>query len=105
MQGPRRIQWLYLNQPSRSWFQLLVGAMFLGLLLFFGIWLLMIAATVAVLLLPYFYWKKRKLIQRMQQYQQQYQQQYHSQQTASESTTSHSGVVIEGEVIERGKDS
>jgi membrane protein implicated in regulation of membrane protease activity len=97
-QGPIRIQWIYQNSPRRNWFQLLIGAVTLALLLFFGVWLFMIAATLLVLALPYFWWKKRKLMAKMAQMQQEYA--YQQAKGASPTDTSHAGVVIDGEIIE-----
>lgn len=97
-QGPIRIQWIYQNSPRRNWFQLLIGAVTLALLLFFGVWLFMIAATLLVLALPYFWWKKRKLMAKMAQMQQEYAYQHAK---GASSTASHpDGVVIDGEIIE-----
>ncbi len=97
-QGPIRIQWIYQNSPRRNWFQLLIGAMALALLLFFGVWLFMIAATLLVLALPYLWWKKRKLMAKMAQMQQEYA--YQHAKGAAPSADHHEGVVIDGEIIE-----
>lgn len=97
-QGPIRIQWIYQNSPRRNWAQLLIGAIALAFLLFFGVWLFMIAATLLVLALPYFWWKKRKLMAKMAQMQQEYAYQ-HAKET--QPTSSHQdGVTIDGEIIE-----
>lgn len=97
-QGPIRIQWIYQNSPRRNWFQLLIGAMALVLLLFFGVWLFMIAATLLVLALPYFWWKKRKLMAKMAQMQQEYA--YQHAKGAAPKADHQDGVVIDGEIIE-----
>ena len=53
----------------------------------------MIAATLFVLMLPWLWWKKRKLIERMQQAQAAYQ--------AQQQDPTASGVIIEGEVVQQ----
>ena len=68
-------------------FFILAGTLFL---LVFGVGMLMLAATLAVVLLPWLWWKRRQFMQRMAQAQAQ-------QQTMDPSS---SGVVIEGEVLQ-----
>lgn len=70
-------------------FLILAGALFL---LVFGVGILMLVATVAVILLPWLWWKRRQLLKKMASAQARYQQE-------QASSTSQSGVVIEGEVI------
>ena len=71
---------------------LLFIALFLGLFLVFGIGLLMIAATIFVLMLPWLWWKKRKFFEQMRQAQAAYQ--------AQQQDPTASGVIIEGEVVQ-----
>lgn len=94
-----------------SWFSLLM-LLVAGVFLFmFGIWLLLIVATILVLLLPYLWWKKRKFIRQvkaqMDRYEQQ-QQQASGQPTDINPPTSRSqkpeqsgGLVIEGQVLQK----
>jgi hypothetical protein len=95
-----------------SWFSLLlliVGGLFL---LVFGVWLLMIVATLLVLLLPYLWWKKRKLMRQMQAHMQQFAQQQANAEPADINPAAKpqagtqqqgpaSGLVIEGEVLQK----
>lgn len=110
--GPVFIQ-LKSGRPA-NWFSvvlLLIGGVFL---LFFGVWLLMIVATLLVLLLPYLWWKKRKLMRQMQAQMDQFRQyqQSASGQSSDQSAdgsfatgrpqqTQQSGLVIEGEVLQK----
>lgn len=108
--GPVFIQ--FKSGRPASWFSLLlliVGALFL---LVFGVWLLMIVATLLVLLLPYLWWKKRKLMRQMQAHIQQFSQQQTSSepadinpsaqaQTPPRQPGANSGLVIEGEVLQK----
>lgn len=90
--GAPRMQFQFGQGKRPGFFSLIVIAFALGLFLVFGIGLLMIAVTLFVLMLPWLWWKKRKLIERMQQAQAAYQaQQGHAT----------SGVIIEGEVVQR----
>lgn len=73
-------------------FVILAGA---ALLLVVGVWLFFILLTIGVLLLPWLWWKRRKLIQRMQAQAAAYQSASHS--TDGERETA--GRVFEGEVI------
>jgi hypothetical protein len=91
-------------QPGQNPFMFRMGAkppglfglllIAVGLLFFivFGVGILMLAATLAVLLLPWLWWKRRQLMQKMAAARSQYEQQ-------QASPSSQSGVVIEGEVI------
>lgn len=107
--GPVFIQ-LKSGRPA-NWFSLLlllVGGLFL---LVFGVWLLLIVATLLVLLLPYLWWKKRKLVQKMQAQMDQFRQSQANSQNdmgTAGATTAHradhtapSGLVIEGEVLQK----
>ncbi len=98
-QGPLFIRVGTGKKPGFLHLLLLIGGALL--LLTFGVWLLMIFLTLGVLLLPYLWWKKRKLIKTMQEQMAQYQQQQQAQagQTGREESTS--GVVIEGEVLQK----
>ena len=71
---------------------LLAGA---ALLLVVGVWIFFILLTLGVLLLPWLWWKRRKLIQRMQAQAAAYQSASHSTDGARETA----GRVFEGEVI------
>lgn len=107
--GPVFIQ--FKNGRPASWFSLLLlvaGGLFL---LVFGVWLLMIVATLLVLLLPYLWWKKRKLMRQMQAHMQQFAQQQAGSEAAdinpaaphtrTEQSGTNSGLVIEGEVLQK----
>jgi Zn-dependent protease with chaperone function len=91
--GTPRMQFQFGQGKRPGFFTLIVIAFALGLFLVFGIGLLMIAATLLVLMLPWLWWKKRKLIARMQQAQAAYQ--------AQQQDPAASGVIIEGEVVQR----
>jgi hypothetical protein len=78
-----------------GFFSLLLIVLTVGLFFVFGIGLLMIAATLVVLMLPWLWWKKRKLIARMREAQAAYQ--------AQQQDPSASGVIIEGEVVQTGR--
>ena len=91
--GSPRMQFQFGQGKKPGFFSLIVIVLALGLFLVFGIGLLMIAATLLVLMLPWLWWKKRKLIERMQQAQAAYQ--------AQQQDPSASGVIIEGEVVQR----
>lgn len=71
---------------------IIVAALFF---LVFGVGILMLVATLAVLFLPWLWWKRRQLLQKMAAAQAQYQQQA--------PTDRQSGIVIEGEVIRADK--
>jgi len=90
--GTPRMQFQFGQGKRPGFFSLIVIALALGLFLVFGIGLLMIAATLFVLMLPWLWWKKRKLIERMQQAQAAYQ---------AQQDPAASGVIIEGEVVQR----
>ncbi|TXH94307.1 MAG: hypothetical protein E6Q75_13515 [Rheinheimera sp.] len=108
--GPVFIQ--FKSGRPASWFSLLLliaGALFLFV---FGVWLLMIVATLLVLLLPYLWWKKRKLMRQMQAHMQQFRQQQAGAEPADINTAGqgqspvqqpkgNSGLVIEGEVLQK----
>lgn len=108
--GPVFIQ--FKGGRPASWisvFVLIAGGLFF---LVFGVWLLMIVATLLVLSLPYLWWKKRKLMQQVQAQMQQFQQYQSTQshETFNEPSTAAgdqtnqamaSGVVIEGEVLQK----
>lgn len=70
-------------------FAILAGA---ALLLVVGVWLFFILLTIGVLLLPWLWWKRRQLIQRMQQA-------AHFQHRQAEGAEPTAGRVFEGEVI------
>ncbi|RVU37527.1 hypothetical protein EOE67_10100 [Rheinheimera riviphila] len=89
--GAPRMQFQFGQGKKPGFLSLIVIALALGLSLVFGIGLLMIAATLLVLMLPWLWWKKRKLIERMRQAQAAYQ--------AQQQDPAASGVIIEGEVI------
>ncbi|OBP14363.1 hypothetical protein A5320_11325 [Rheinheimera sp. SA_1] len=91
--GTPRMQFQFGQGKRPGFFTLIVIAFALGLFLVFGIGLLMIAATLLVLMLPWLWWKKRKLVARMQQAQAAYQ--------AQQQDPAASGVIIEGEVVQR----
>ena len=91
--GSPRMQFQFGQGKKPGFFSLIVIVLALGLFLVFGIGLLMIAATLLVLMLPWLWWKKRKLIERMQQAQAAYQ--------AQQQDPAASGVIIEGEVVQR----
>jgi len=91
--GAPHMQFQFGKGKKPGFLSLIVIALALGLFLVFGIGLLMIAATLLVLMLPWLWWKKRKLIARMQQAQAAYQ--------AQQQDPSASGVIIEGEVVQR----
>lgn len=91
--GSPRMQFQFGQGKRPGFFSLLVIGLALGLFLVFGIGLLMIAATLVVLMLPWLWWKKRKLIERMRQAQAAYQ--------AQQQDPSASGFIIEGEVVQR----
>lgn len=101
VKGGRPAGWL-------SLLLLIAGALFL---LVFGVWLLMILATLLVLFLPYLWWKKRKLMRQMQAHMQQYTEQQGSAPTdinpssqparQARQTGADSGFVIEGEVLQK----
>ncbi len=91
--GAPRMQFQFGQGKKPGFFSLIVIALALGLFLVFGIGLLMIAATLLVLMLPWLWWKKRKLIERIQQAQAAYQ--------AQQTDPAASGVIIEGEVVQR----
>jgi UPF0716 family protein affecting phage T7 exclusion len=92
-QGTPRMQFQFGTGKKPGFFTLLLIGISVGLFLVFGIGLLMIAATLLVLMLPWLWWKKRQLIQRMQQAQAEYQ--------AQQQDPSASGVIIEGEILQR----
>lgn len=92
--GSPRMQFQFGQGKRPGIFSLIVIGFAIGLFLVFGIGLLMIAATLLVLMLPWLWWKKRKLIERMRQAQAAYQ--------AQQQDPSASGVIIEGEVVQRG---
>ncbi|MDZ7869678.1 MAG: hypothetical protein U5L02_10880 [Rheinheimera sp.] len=106
--GPVFIQ--FKSGRPASWFNvllLLAGGLFL---LVFGVWLLLIVATLLVLFLPYLWWKKRKLVQQMQAQMDQFRQSQPNDQNegaagpgtanrANDATAS--GLVIEGEVLQK----
>lgn len=108
--GPVFIQ--FKGGRPTGWFSLLlliVGALFL---LVFGVWLLMIVATLLVLLLPYLWWKKRKLMRQMQAHMQQFAEQQTGSEPAdinpaapsqarAQPSGTNSGLVIEGEVLQK----
>lgn len=108
--GPVFIQ--FKSGRPASWFSLLLlvaGGLFL---LVFSVWLLMIVATLLVLLLPYLWWKKRKLMRQMQAHMQQFAQQQAGSEAAdinpaaaphtrTEQSGTNSGLVIEGEVLQK----
>lgn len=108
--GPMFIQFKS-GRPS-SWFSvifLLIGGLFL---LVFGVWLLMIVATLLVLLLPYLWWKKRKLMRQMQAHMQQFTQHQqgkepadinpsHQSNQSARAKSADAGLVIEGEVLQK----
>ncbi len=108
--GPVFIQ--FKSGRPASWFSLLLlvaGGLFLFV---FGVWLLMIVATLLVLLLPYLWWKKRKLMRQMQAHMQQFSQQQAGaeaadinpatqSQTRTQQPGANSGLVIEGEVLQK----
>jgi len=108
--GPIFIQ--YKGGRPSSWFSLVLliaGGLFL---LVFGVWLLMIVATLLVLLLPYLWWKKRKLMRQMQAHMQQFSQHQTGAepadinpaaqaQTRSSQPGANQGLVIEGEVLQK----
>lgn len=87
-----KMQFQFAQGKKPSFFSLLLIALALGFFLVFGIGLLMIAATLLVLLLPWLWWKRRKLMARMQQAQASYQ--------AQQQDPMASGVIIEGEVVQ-----
>lgn len=91
--GSPRMQFQFGQGKKPGFFSLLIIAFALGLFLVFGIGLLMIAATLLVLMLPWLWWKKRQLIARMQQAQAAYQ--------AQQQDPAANGVIIEGEVLQR----
>lgn len=91
--GAPRMQFQFGQGKKPGFLSLIVIALALGLFLVFGIGLLMIAATLLVLMLPWLWWKKRKLIERMRQAQAAYQ--------AQQQDPAASGVIIEGEVLDR----
>ncbi len=76
--GAPRMQFQFGQGKKPGFLSLIVIAFALGLFLVFGIGLLMIAATLLVLMLPWLWWKKRKLIERMRQAQAAYQAQIKS---------------------------
>jgi hypothetical protein len=90
--GTPRMQFQFGQGKRPGFLSLIVIALALGLFLVFGIGLLMIAATLFVLMLPWLWWKKRKLIERMKQAQAAYQ---------AQQDPAASGVIIEGEVVQR----
>jgi|GEM_PF-2339473 len=90
--GAPRMQFQFGQGKRPGFLSLIVIAFALGLFLVFGIGLFMIAATLLVLMLPWLWWKKRKLIERMRQAKAAYQ--------AQQQDPAASGVIIEGEVIE-----
>ncbi|WP_306518492.1 hypothetical protein [Rheinheimera sp.] len=76
--------------------------------LVFGVGLLMIIATVAVLLFPWLWWKKKQLLKKMQQMQEMHRAQsgYQSEYSAApDDNLNNKGVVIEGEVIVKNEQS
>ncbi len=91
--GSPKMQFQFGSGKKPSLVSVILIAITLALFLVFGIGLLMIVATLLVLMLPWLWWKKRQLIQRMQQAKTAYQ--------AQQQDPSASGVVIEGEVVER----
>lgn len=91
--GSPRMQFQFGQGKRPGIFSLIVIGFAIGLFLVFGIGLLMIAATLLVLMLPWLWWKKRKLIERMRQAQAAYQ--------AQQQDPAASGVIIEGEVVQR----
>lgn len=91
--GSPRMQFQFGQGKKPGLLSLVVVGLSIGIFLVFGIGLLMIAATLLVLMLPWLWWKKRKLIERMQQAQAAYQ--------AQQQDPSASGVIIEGEVLQR----
>lgn len=91
--GSPHMQFQFGQGKKPGFLSLIVIALALGLFLVFGIGLLMIAATFLVLMLPWLWWKKRKLLERMRQAQAAYQ--------AQQQDPATSGVIIEGEVVQR----
>lgn len=91
--GSPHMQFQFGQGKKPGFLSLIVIAVALGLFLVFGIGLLMIAATFLVLMLPWLWWKKRKLLERMRQAQAAYQ--------AQQQDPAASGVIIEGEVVQR----
>lgn len=91
--GSPQMQFQFGQGKKPGFLSLIVIAFALGLFLVFGIGLLMIAATFLVLMLPWLWWKKRKLLERMRQAQAAYQ--------AQQQDPAASGVIIEGEVVQR----
>ena len=95
-QGPPPKMAFQFGQGKKpGFFSLLLIVLTVGLFFVFGIGLLMIAATLVVLMLPWLWWKKRKLIARMREAQAAYQ--------AQQQDPSASGVIIEGEVVQTGR--
>jgi len=88
--GAARMQFQFGQGKKPGVISLIVIGLTLGLVLVFGIGLLMIAATLFVLLLPWLWWKKRQLVARMQQAHAVYQ---------SQQDLAGAGVIIEGEVV------
>jgi threonine/homoserine/homoserine lactone efflux protein len=83
------------QSPLGNFITLLVILAGAALLLVVGVWLFFILLTIGVLLLPWLWWKRRKLIQRMQAQAAAYQSASHSNDGARETA----GRVFEGEVI------
>ena len=97
--GGPQIQMQFIKGRKPGVFSVLMFLLLAAFFLVFGVGLLMIVATLVVLLLPWLWWKKRQLLQKVQAAQAHYQSgaQNHS------SADYGRGVVIEGEVMVKEK--
>lgn len=89
-------------------FSIFLIIMGLVVFLFFGIGILMLAATVAVLLLPWIWWKRRQLLKAMAQQRAYdtadgavYRENNYRSEDAGPDSGSVQGIIIEGEVIDK----
>ena len=92
---PPKMAFQFGQGKKPGFFSILLIVLTVGLFFVFGIGLLMIAATLLVLMLPWLWWKKRKLFARMREAQAAYQ--------AQQQDPSASGVIIEGEVVQSAR--